>query len=135
MSDRPGSAVAYKPISHYGVVVDMHPAALVGLDGSIDWYCAPRFDSPSVFAALLDVRKGGKFQLSPTENFTTKQSYEGDTNVLSTGFESKQAKIELTDFMPCLMEKGQAKGCEEVHRTVDCVDVDAGRHIIVQTRL
>src|SRR5438876_11008053 len=52
---------------------------LVGLDGSIDWYCAPRFDSPSVFAALLDVRKGGKFQLSPTEKFTTKQSYEGDT--------------------------------------------------------
>src|SRR6266700_3952218 len=83
MSDRPGSAVDYKPISHYGVIGDMHTAALVALDGSIDWYCAPRFDSPSVFAALLDVRKGGKFQLFPTENFTAKQSYEGETNVLS----------------------------------------------------
>ena len=135
MSDRPGSAVDYKPISHYGVIGDMHTAALVGLDGSIDWYCAPRFDSPSVFAALLDVRKGGKFQLSPTENSTTKQSYEGDTNVLSTIFESKQAKIELTDFMPCFMEKGEAKGFQELHRIVDCVEGEAGLRIIFQPRL
>src|SRR2546430_9116110 len=86
MSYRPGSAADYKPISDYGVIGDMHTAARVGLDGSIDWYCAPRFDSPSVFAALLDARKGGRFQLSPIDGFTTKQSYEGDTNVLSTFF-------------------------------------------------
>jgi GH15 family glucan-1,4-alpha-glucosidase len=135
MSDSPSSAVDYKPISDYGVIGDMHSAALVGLDGSIDWYCAPRFDSPSVFAALLDVRKGGKFQLSPTEKFTTKQSYEGDTNVLSTIFESKQAKIKLTDFMPCFMEKGQAKGFQELHRIVDCVEGEAGLRIIFQPRL
>jgi GH15 family glucan-1,4-alpha-glucosidase len=135
MSDRQGSAVDYKPISDYGVIGDMHTAALVGLDGSIDWYCAPRFDSPSVFAALLDVRKGGKFQLSPTEKFTTKQSYEGDTNVLSTIFESKQGKIMLTDFMPCFMEKGEAKGFQELHRIVDCVEGEAGLRIIFQPRL
>jgi len=135
MSDSPSSAVDYKPISDYGVIGDMHTAALVGLDGSIDWYCAPRFDSPSVFAALLDVRKGGKFQLSPTEKFTTKQSYEGDTNVLSTIFESKEAKIKLTDFMPCFMEKGQAKGFQELHRIVDCVEGEAGLRIIFQPRL
>ena len=135
MSDSPSSAVDYKPISDYGVIGDMHTAALVGLDGSIDWYCAPRFDSPSVFAALLDVRKGGKFQLSPTEKFTTKQSYEGDTNVLSTIFESKQGKIELTDFMPCFMEKGEAKGFQELHRIVDCVEGEAGLRIIFQPRL
>ena len=86
MSERPDSAAEYKPISDYGVIGDMHTAALVGLDGSIDWYCAPRFDSPSVFAALLDARKGGKFQLSPTEKFRAEQSYEGDTNVLTTSF-------------------------------------------------
>src|SRR5438128_11688972 len=121
MSDRPGSAVDYRPISHYGVIGDMHTAAVVGLDGSIDWYCAPRFDSPSVFAALLDVRKGGKFQLAPTENSTTKQSYEGDTNVLSTIFESKQGRIKLADLKPCFMHNGEQKECQELHRIVDCV--------------
>ena len=135
MSDRPGSAVDYKPISHYGVIGDMHTAALVALDGSIDWFCAPRFDSPSVFAALLDVRKGGKFQLSPTESFTAEQSYEGETNVLSTIFESKEGKIKLTDFMPCFMEKGEAKGFQELHRIVDCVEGEAGLRIIFQPRL
>src|SRR5437879_13350428 len=110
MSGSPSSAVDYKPIRDYGVIGDMHSAALVGLDGSIDWYCAPRFDSPSVFAALLDVRKGGKFELSPTENSTTKQSYEWDTNVLSTIFESTQGRIKLTAFMHSFMEKGEENG-------------------------
>lgn len=135
MSDRPDSASDYKPISDYGVIGDMHTAALVGLDGSIDWYCAPRFDSPSVFAALLDARKGGRFQLSPIESFTTKQSYEGDTNVLSTIFESKQGRIKLTDFMPCFMEKGELKGFQEIHRIVDCVEGETGLRIIFQPRL
>jgi len=135
MSDKPDSVVDYKPISDYGVIGDMHTAALVALDGSIDWFCAPRFDSPSVFAALLDVRKGGKFQLSPTESFTAEQSYEGETNVLSTIFESKEGKIKLTDFMPCFMEKGEAKGFQELHRIVDCVEGEAGLRIIFQPRL
>jgi len=135
MSDRPDSAIDYKPISDYGVIGDMHSAALVGLDGSIDWYCAPRFDSPSVFAALLDARKGGRFQLSPIESFTTKQSYEGETNVLSTIFESKQGRIRLTDFMPCFMEKGELKGLHEIHRIVDCVEGELGLRVIFQPRL
>lgn len=135
MSDKSDSAADYKPISDYGVIGDMHTAALVGLDGSIDWYCAPRFDSPSVFAALLDARKGGRFRLSPIEGFTTKQSYEGDTNVLSTIFESKQGRIKLTDFMPCFMEKGELKGFQQIHRIVDCVEGELGLRIIFQPRL
>jgi GH15 family glucan-1,4-alpha-glucosidase len=135
MSDRPDSAVDYKPIADYGVIGDMHTAALVGLDGSIDWYCAPRFDSPSVFAALLDARKGGRFQLSVIESFTTKQNYEGDTNVLSTIFESKQGRIKLTDFMPCFMEKGELKGFQETHRIVECLEGELGLRIIFQPRL
>ena len=135
MSYRPDSAADYKPISDYGVIGDMHTAALVGLDGSIDWYCAPRFDSPSVFAALLDARKGGRFQLSPAEGFTTTQTYEGDTNVLSTIFESKQGKIKLTDFMPCFMEEGGLKGFQEIHRIVDCVEGELELRIIFQPRL
>src|SRR5690348_2594576 len=135
MTDTSDSAADYKPISNYGVIGDMHTAALVGLDGSIDWYCAPRFDSPSVFAALLDVRKGGRFQLSTAENFTTKQSYDGDSNVLSTIFESKQGRIKLTDFMPCFMEKGELKGFGELHRIVDCTEGELGFRIIFQPRL
>ena len=135
MSDRPDSTADYKPISDYGVIGDMHTAALVGLDGSIDWYCAPRFDSPSIFAAILDSRKGGRFQLSPVESFTTKQSYEGDSNVLTTTFETKQGKIKLTDFMPCYMEKGELKGFDELHRIVDCIDGEVGLRITFQPRL
>ena len=135
MSDIPDSAVEYKPISDYGVIGDMHTAALVGLDGSIDWYCAPRFDSPSVFGALLDARKGGRFQLSPIEKFTTTQSYDGDTNVLSTVFESKQGRIKLTDFMPCFMEKGVPKGFQEIHRIVDCAEGELELRLIFQPRL
>src|ERR1700758_4981487 len=135
MSDTSDSAADYKPISDYGVIGDMHTAALVGLDGSIDWYCAPRFDSPSVFAALLDARKGGRFQLSPVENFSTKQSYEGDTNVLSTIFESKNGRVKLTDFMPCFMEKGELAGFQELHRILDCIEGELELRIIFQPRL
>ncbi|OLD95693.1 MAG: hypothetical protein AUI36_46075, partial [Cyanobacteria bacterium 13_1_40CM_2_61_4] len=134
MSDRLNSAVGYKPISDYGVIGDMHTAALVGLDGSIDWYCAPRFDSPSVFAALLDSQKGGRFQLSPTGKFTTKQSYGGDTNVLATTFDSQEGRIRLTDFMPCFMEKGELKGFQELHRIVDCLEGAPGLRITFQPR-
>ena len=134
MSDRLDSAGGYKPISDYGVIGDMHTAALVGLDGSIDWYCAPRFDSPSVFAALLDAQKGGRFQLSPTGKFTTKQSYGGETNVLATTFDSQEGRIRLTDFMPCFMERGELKGFQELHRIVECLEGDPGLRITFQPR-
>jgi len=135
LSSETDTVAEYKPISDYGVIGDNHTAALVGLDGSIDWQCAPRFDSPSIFAAILDARKGGKFQISPTGKFSTKQNYEGDTNVLSTIFESKQGRVKLTDFMPCFMENGQLKGFEELHRIVDCVEGELGLQIIFQPRL
>jgi GH15 family glucan-1,4-alpha-glucosidase len=57
--------MAYQPIENYGVIGNMHTAALVGLNGSIDWFCFPRFDSPSVFGALLDDKKGGFFKIAP----------------------------------------------------------------------
>jgi alpha,alpha-trehalase len=74
----------YKPISDYGVIGDCRSAALVGLDGSIDWCCFPRFDSPSVFAAILDAGKGGHFAITPQETYSATQRYLDNTNILET---------------------------------------------------
>jgi GH15 family glucan-1,4-alpha-glucosidase len=68
--------MAYQPIENYGMIGDMHSVALVGINGSIDWLCIPHFDSPSIFAAILDDKKGGRFHISPVDdNVTCKQFY------------------------------------------------------------
>ncbi|MCG6945092.1 MAG: glycoside hydrolase family 15 protein [Deltaproteobacteria bacterium] len=92
--------MAYQPIENYGIIGDMHTAALVGMDGSIDWFCYPHFDSPSVFAAILDDKKGGYFKIAPTAaNVTHKQFYWPETNVLVTRFLSADGVGEITDYM------------------------------------
>ena len=92
---------SYKPIENYGVIGDMHTVALVALDGSIDYMCFPRFDSPSIFAALLDADKGGFFRLAPVlDDARHKQLYLPDTNVLLTRFLSEEGVAEVSDFMP-----------------------------------
>src|SRR5262249_38907176 len=79
--------MAYPGIERHGVIGNMRTAALVSTEGSIDWFCCPYFDSPSVFAALLDDQKGGRFAIAPkTEEFTCHQLYWPDTNVLITRF-------------------------------------------------
>lgn len=89
------------PIEDYGVIGDMHTAALVGKNGSIDWWCTPAFDSPSVFAAILDPEKGGAFRIQPrVADATCKQMYFPDTNVLVTRFLSPEGIGEIHDFMP-----------------------------------
>jgi GH15 family glucan-1,4-alpha-glucosidase len=92
--------MTYQPIENHGVIGDMHTVALVGTDGSIDWCCLPRFDSPSVFAAILDDRKGGYFRLASIHDSHNKQMYLPDTNVLVTRFLSAEGVGEVTDFMP-----------------------------------
>jgi GH15 family glucan-1,4-alpha-glucosidase len=99
----PGIAVAvsYQPIENYGVIGDLHTVALVGMDGSIDFMCFPHFDSPSIFAALLDDRKGGRFKIAPTFNSARhKQLYLPDTNMLLTRFLDDEGVAEVSDFMP-----------------------------------
>ncbi|MDA1297038.1 MAG: glycoside hydrolase family 15 protein [Chloroflexi bacterium] len=91
----------YQPISDYGIIGDLHTVALVGKNGSIDWFCVPHFDSPSVFGSILDDVKGGRFQIAPCETeFTTNQHYLPETNVLVTHFLSPEGVVEVTDFMP-----------------------------------
>ncbi len=93
--------MAYQPIDNYGVIGDMQTVALVGMDGSIDWFCFPRFDSPSVFGALLDDQKGGRFRItSDCRSNTQKQLYWPETNVLVTRFLSTEGVGEIRDFMP-----------------------------------
>jgi GH15 family glucan-1,4-alpha-glucosidase len=93
--------MTYQPIENYGIIGDMHSVALVGMDGSIDWLCFPHFDSPSIFAAILDDKKGGRFKISPAfDGFTSKQLYWPDTNVLITRFFSPDGVGEITDYMP-----------------------------------
>ena len=92
--------MGYKPIESYGVIGDLHTVALVGIDGSIDWCCLPHFDSPSVFAAILDDQKGGSFRIASLYEAQHKQMYMPDSNVLVTRFLSDQGVGEVVDFMP-----------------------------------
>ncbi|GAB4327285.1 MAG: glycoside hydrolase family 15 protein [Dehalococcoidia bacterium] len=108
---------AYQPIENYGLIGDLHTAALVGSGGAIDWLCLPHFDSPSVFAAVLDAEKGGRFLICPTgEDFRSKQSYWPDTNVLVTRFLSDDGVGEVTDFMPITVLDEQRKRHQIVRR-------------------
>jgi GH15 family glucan-1,4-alpha-glucosidase len=91
----------YPLIADHGLIGDLQTAALVATDGSVDWFCAPRFDSPSVFGALLDRDRGGHFRIRPTADvLTTKQLYFPDTAVLITRFMTEAGVGELIDFMP-----------------------------------
>jgi GH15 family glucan-1,4-alpha-glucosidase len=91
----------YLPIEEHGIIGDLHTAALVGVDGTIDWMCLPRFDSPSIFAAILDADKGGRFRIGPAvPGARTKQLYHPDTNVLITRFLTPDGVGEIVDFMP-----------------------------------
>lgn len=92
--------MSYQPIGNYGVIGDLHTVALVGLDGSIDFYCAPRFDSPTVFAALLDEQRGGRFRIEPQlTGAHRKQLYLPDSNILLTRFLAEEGVAEISDFM------------------------------------
>src|SRR3954468_24286572 len=92
----------YQPIENHGIVGNMHSAALVSLDGSVDWLCLPRFDSPSVFGAILDADRGGRFRIAPAAagEVRHKQYYWPETNVLITRFLHPDGIAEVEDYMP-----------------------------------
>ncbi|HEX6288614.1 MAG TPA: glycoside hydrolase family 15 protein [Herpetosiphonaceae bacterium] len=91
--------MAYLPITEYGLIGDLHTAALIGRDGRLAWLPWPRFDSPSLFAALLDDERGGDWLLAPTEIVASRQAYDGETAVLVTTFETTGGVAELWDWM------------------------------------
>ncbi|MFF4791723.1 glycoside hydrolase family 15 protein [Streptomyces sp. NPDC001276] len=103
----------YVPIADHGLIGDLRSVALVGTDGTIDWYCCPAFDAPSVFAAILDAERGGSFELAAAEAVRTKQFYFPDTNVLITRFFTEDGVGEVQDFMPV---SGDRQGSAETER-------------------
>jgi GH15 family glucan-1,4-alpha-glucosidase len=93
--------MSFEPVENYGVIGNMCSIALAGMNGSIDFLCYPRFDSPTIFASLLDDERGGRFQIWPELGHrAARQLYLPDTNILLTRFLAEEGVAELTDFMP-----------------------------------
>jgi GH15 family glucan-1,4-alpha-glucosidase len=114
----------------------MISSALVGTDGSIDWCCLPRFDSPSVFAALLDDERGGRFQIRPSVPYEAVQSYLPDTNVLQTEFRTAGGRATVTDFMPCYQTiRYRVSRLNELHRLVDGREGRVPMEVIFEPRM
>ena len=112
----------YPEISDHGLIGDLQTSALVATDGTIDWFCAPRFDSPSIFASLLDSENGGNFRIAPEgTTYVTKQLYLPGTPILITRFLSADGVGEVTDFMPIAGDRATDR-----HRLVRMVRVVRG---------
>ena len=115
---------SFQPIENYGVIGNMRSIALVGTNGSIDFLCFPNFDSPTVFAGLLDPERGGHFCVCPQmEEMRTRQLYLPDTNILLTRFLSDDGVAEITDFLP-IVEDGD--GARFGHHILRMISVTKG---------
>ena len=111
----------YLPIADHGVIGDLRTAALVGITGRIDWFCCPRFDSPSVFGSLLDADEGGSWDVSMVDGLvSTKQFYLPDSNVLVTRFMSEDGVAEVQDLMPLARPKDPEHRTRIIRR-IECV--------------
>jgi GH15 family glucan-1,4-alpha-glucosidase len=116
---------AATPIGDYAVIGDCRSVALVSKGGSIDWLCWPRFDSPSLFGALLDPERGGRIVIRPTEPFQSTRRYVGQTNVLETMFRTRSGLLRLVDFMPVASEHDKSRilwAGHQVLRMLECVE-------------
>ena len=114
---------SYPAIEDHGLIGDLQTAALIAADGTIDWFCAPRFDSPSIFASLLDQKRGGHFRIAPDGvDYVTKQLYLPGTPILITRFLSADGVGEVIDFMPIAGERATDR-----HRLVRLIRVVRGQ--------
>jgi GH15 family glucan-1,4-alpha-glucosidase len=127
----------YCPIGAYAIIGDCRSAALVSSAGSIDWLCWPRFDSPSVFAALLDRRLGGRFSIAPTLPSRTTRRYVGESAVLETTFHTPGGVLRLLDLMPVVDEHDKEAELwpdHELVRQVECVEGEVEVEVIFDPR-
>ncbi|MEV4112232.1 glycoside hydrolase family 15 protein [Nonomuraea sp. NPDC049695] len=126
--------MGYLPIGEHGLIGDLRTVALVGTDGTIDWYCCPRFDAPSVFAAILDDERGGSFELAADLPVRTNQFYVPDTNVLVTRFFTDEGVAEVQDFMPIAEEESHEVDRHRLIRRLLCVRGALPFHVRVAPR-
>ena len=122
-------------IGSHGLIGDMSSAALVATDATIDWLCMPRFDSPSVFAALLDSKSGGRFQIAPSSPASSSQEYLPDTNILQTSFKTETGALTVTDFMPVRGGSHSEDAPHELHRVVRCESGEVDADCVFEPRL
>src|SRR5689334_2921437 len=124
--------MSFEPIENYGAIGNMRSIALVGMNGSVDFLCYPGFDSPTVFAALLDDEEGGRFQIQPElKGSRVRQLYLPDTNILLTRFLADEGVAELTDYMPISAVADQPN---EIIRTVAVVRGEVRFKLLCQPR-
>jgi GH15 family glucan-1,4-alpha-glucosidase len=123
----------YLEINSYGLIGDLHTAALVGPNGSIDWCCLPYFDSPSTFGALLDHQKGGQFQIAPADYERSFTSYLSRTNILQTVFLGDRSRVSLYDFMPIEGTDGR-KTLPDAAAICRIVECDHGAEVRLRVR-
>ena len=123
----------YLPIAEHGLIGDLRTAAMIGSDGSIDWFCCPRFDSPSVFGAILDSANGGHWTIAPSGAAAARQFYAPDSNVLITRFLTDTGVVEVQDFMPLLRAHDPGHQ-QRVVRRVICVRGSVPMKIVVSPR-
>jgi GH15 family glucan-1,4-alpha-glucosidase len=123
----------YPDIGEHGLIGDLQTAALVSTEGTIDWFCCPRFDSPSVFASLLDHDRGGHFRIGPDrDDYVSRQLYFPDTAILITRFMTSDGVGEVVDFMPIL--EGKATDRHRLVRLVRTVRGTMRFRIEIQPR-
>jgi GH15 family glucan-1,4-alpha-glucosidase len=129
-----GDVTDYPLIADHGLIGDLQTAALVSTDGTIDWFCAPRFDSPSVFGALLDHRRGGHFRITAADATVTRQQlYFPDTAILVTRFLTEAGVGEVIDFMP-VDRPTVATDEHRLVRMVRCVRGEVGFDVEIAPR-
>ncbi len=127
----------YPPIGDYALIGDCRSAALVSKRGSIDWLCLPRFDSPSLFGAILDRHKGGRFAVRPRGRFATTRRYVPDTNVLETTFTADRGRVRLLDLFPVASEEEKARELwpeHQVLRAVECLEGEVEVEVVCDPR-